>query len=130
VTQIVVATAIVRNRQVLAQQRAFPGDHAGRWEFPGGRVELGESEKDAVARECHEELGVDVVTGQRVGPDVPLKNGMVLRLYTATLLDDSPEPVAVEHRAVKWIEAGEFDGLPWLDADLAFLPALRQLLGQ
>ena len=129
-TQIVVATAIVRNRQVLAQQRAFPSDHAGRWEFPGGRVEPGEFDKAAVVRECREELGVDVVAGNSAGPDVPLRNGMVLRLYTATLLDDSPEPVAVEHSAVKWIGIDEFDDLPWLDADLAFLPALRDLLEQ
>lgn len=129
-TQIVVATAIVRNRQVLAQQRAFPSDHAGRWEFPGGRVEPGESEKAAVVRECREELGVDVIAGNGIGPDVSLRNGMILRLYTATLLDDSPEPVAVEHSAVKWIGIDEFDDLPWLDADLAFLPALRDLLEQ
>ncbi|QUQ69109.1 (deoxy)nucleoside triphosphate pyrophosphohydrolase [Kutzneria sp. CA-103260] len=125
--QIVVATAIVRNRQVLAQQRAFPSDHAGRWEFPGGRVEPGESETDAVVRECREELGVEVTAGRTVGPDVPLKNGMVLRLYTATLADDA-EPVAVEHSAVKWIGVEEFDALPWLEADLAFLPDLSRLL--
>lgn len=126
-TRIVVATAIVRNGQVLAQQRAFPDDHAGRWEFPGGRVEPGESEKDAVVRECREELGVEVVAGEHVGPDVPLRNEMVLRLYSATLENDV-EPVAVEHSAVKWVGADEFDGLPWLEADLVFLPALRDLL--
>ena len=126
-TQIVVATAIVRNRQVLAQQRAFPDDHAGRWEFPGGRVEPGESETDAVARECREELGVEVIAGKCVGPDVPLRNGMVLRLYAAALANDA-EPVAVEHAAVRWIGVDEFDDLPWLEADLAFLDDLRELL--
>ena len=128
-SQVVVATAIVRGGQVLAQQRAFPSDDAGRWEFPGGRVEAGESEVDAVVRECREELGVEVVAGHAVGPDVPLRNGMVLRLYTATLVDDSAEPVAVEHSAVKWIGVTGLDDLPWLAADLAFLPALRELLG-
>jgi 8-oxo-dGTP diphosphatase len=128
VTQVVVATAIVRNRQVLAQQRAFPRDHAGRWEFPGGRVEPGESEESAVARECREELGVEVKVGTSVGPDVPIRNGMVLRLYSAALADDNAEPVAVEHSAVRWVGADEFGELPWLEADLAFLPALRELL--
>lgn len=128
-TQVVVATAIVRNRQVLAQQRAFPSDHAGRWEFPGGRVEAGESEADAVVRECREELGVDVVAGPGIGPDVPLKSGMVLRLYAAELVDDNAEPMAVEHSAVKWVGVEEFDELSWLDADLAFLPDLRKLFG-
>jgi 8-oxo-dGTP diphosphatase len=126
VTQVVVATAIMRNGQVLAQQRAFPKADAGRWEFPGGRVEPGESEEAAVVRECREELGVDVKTGQRIGPEVPLRNGMVLRLYTATLVDESVEPVAVEHSAVKWVGAEEIGDVPWLDADLVFLPDLTE----
>jgi 8-oxo-dGTP diphosphatase len=124
VTQVVVATAIMRNGQVLAQQRAFPSADAGRWEFPGGRVEPGESEEAAVVRECREELGVDVKTGLRIGPDVPLRNGMILRLYVATLVDESTEPIAVEHSAVKWVGVDEFDDIDWLDADLAFLPDL------
>jgi 8-oxo-dGTP diphosphatase len=128
VTQLVVATAIMRNGQVLAQQRAFPSADAGRWEFPGGRVEPGESEEAAVVRECREELGVEVKTGPRVGPEVPLRNGMVLRLYTATLVDEGVEPVAVEHSAVKWVGAQEIDDVPWLDADLAFLPDLTEIL--
>jgi 8-oxo-dGTP diphosphatase len=128
VSQVVVATAIMRGGQVLAQQRAFPRNHAGRWEFPGGRVEPGESEVDAVVRECREELGVEVVAGESLGPDVPLREGMVLRLYTASLVGDA-EPVAVEHSAVKWVGGAELAELPWLEADLAYLPALRTLLG-
>jgi 8-oxo-dGTP diphosphatase len=128
VTQVVVATAIVRGGQVLAQQRAYPRADAGRWEFPGGRVEPGESEQDAVVRECREELGVEVLAGEAVGMDVPLRAGMVLRLYTASLVG-AGEPVAVEHSAVKWVAAEELDSVEWLDADLAFLPALRKLLG-
>ncbi|HTI26872.1 MAG TPA: (deoxy)nucleoside triphosphate pyrophosphohydrolase [Kutzneria sp.] len=127
-TQVVVATAIMRNGQVLAQQRAFPSADAGRWEFPGGRVEPGESEEAAVVRECREELGVEVKTGQRIGPEVPLRNGMVLRLYTATLADESAEPIAVEHSAVKWVSAEEIDDVPWLAADLAFLPELAVIV--
>jgi 8-oxo-dGTP diphosphatase len=128
VIQVVVATAIVRNGQVLAQQRAFPSADAGRWEFPGGRVEPGESEESAVVRECQEELGVDVKAHKRVGPDVPLRNGMILRLYSAVLVDESVEPIAVEHSAVMWVNADELDGLPWLDADLAFLPELAEIV--
>ena len=61
--KVVVGTAIVRDRAVLAQQRAYPAAAAGRWELPGGRVEPGESDVDAVRRECAEELGVDVRVG-------------------------------------------------------------------
>lgn len=128
--QVVVGTAIVRGGQVLAQQRSFPSDCAGRWEFPGGRVEPGESERDAVVRECREELGVEVLPGRMIGPDLPLANGMVLRVYTATLVDPAAVPAAVEHNAVRWVGAEDLDDLPWLDADLALLPDLRTVLLQ
>ncbi|AHH94292.1 NUDIX domain-containing protein [Kutzneria viridogrisea] len=127
-TGVVVGAAIIRAGRVLAQQRSFPSECAGRWEFPGGRVEPGESERAAVVRECHEELGVAVSPGRLIGGDLPLANGMVLRVYTASLDDPASEPAAVEHRAVRWVAASELDELPWLDADLALLPDLRALL--
>src|SRR5690606_41296970 len=64
--------AIVRAGRLLAQQRGYPDHLAGQWELPGGRVEPGETEVDALVRECVEELGVQVRVGDRVGPDVPL----------------------------------------------------------
>ncbi|MBV9844073.1 MAG: (deoxy)nucleoside triphosphate pyrophosphohydrolase [Kutzneria sp.] len=125
---VVVGAAIVRSGRVLAQQRAFPPDCAGRWEFPGGRVEAGESETDALARECREELGVSVRPGQRLGADLPLANGTVLRIYLAALVDPRAEPVAVEHGALRWVDSAELSTLPWLDADVAVLPDLRVVL--
>ena len=122
---VVVATAIVRGRTVLAQQRAFPPETAGRWELPGGRVEDGESDVDAVRRECAEELGVEVVVGEPIGPDVVLAQGkLVLRTYLAELTGPA-EPTAREHRAVRWVSAGTSGELDWLPADRVLLPALR-----
>jgi 8-oxo-dGTP diphosphatase len=124
---VVVGTAIVRDGRLLAQQRGHPRRDAGRWELPGGRVEPGERDVAAVVRECREELGVDVRVGQPVGPDLPLPGGLLLRVYAAEL-GDAGEPAALEHRAVRWITAGELSELDWLDADRALLPALRALL--
>ncbi|KAA2264014.1 (deoxy)nucleoside triphosphate pyrophosphohydrolase [Solihabitans fulvus] len=126
--RVVVGAAIVRAGRLLAQQRGFPAVHAGRWELPGGRVEPGESERDAVVRECVEELGVRVRPGEPVGPDLPLREALLLRVYAAELVDDA-EPSAREHRAVRWIDAGELSELDWLPADRVLLPALRELLG-
>lgn len=122
---VVVGTAVIHNGKVLAQQRAYPARDAGRWELPGGRVEPGETERDAVIRECKEELGVAVVPIGRVGTDVPLGNGMLLRIHTAELADSFVAPKAVEHRAVRWVGRREADGLDWLDADRVLLPSLR-----
>ncbi|OLR90082.1 (deoxy)nucleoside triphosphate pyrophosphohydrolase [Actinokineospora bangkokensis] len=121
---IVVAAAIVRDGRVLAQQRAYPADVAGLWEFPGGRVEAGESEVDAVVRECREELGITVHVGGFLAA-APLAPGKQLRLYAATTRDD-PRPV--EHRDLRWVGAAELDGVDWIAADRDLLPGVRALL--
>jgi 8-oxo-dGTP diphosphatase len=125
----VVGAAITRDGQLLAQQRAWPDSDAGRWELPGGRVEDGESDTEALVRECDEELGVRVVPGRRIGPDVPLPGGrFVLRIYAATLADPAATPHAVEHSAIRWLDASELTTVDWLDADRALLPWLRAVL--
>ncbi|MGE3288015.1 MAG: NUDIX domain-containing protein [Pseudonocardia sp.] len=125
--RVVVGTALVRDGRVLAAQRAEPASHAGWWELPGGSVEPGESEPDAVARECREELGTDVVPGLRLGTDLPISVGL-LRVYTATLEPGAPPPRALEHAELRWVGPGGIDALPWLPADRALLPDLAALL--
>jgi 8-oxo-dGTP diphosphatase len=126
---VVVAAAIVHKGRMLVQQRRYPARDAGRWELPGGRVDPGEHESAAVVRECKEELDVDVRTTGRVGTDVPLDNGMILRAHVAELTDASATPRAVEHRAVRWVTASELSGLDWLDADRVLVHSMRDLLG-
>ena len=126
--RVVVGTAIVRDRAVLAQQRAYPAAAAGRWELPGGRVEPGESDVDAVRRECVEELGVDVRVGAAVGPDVVLGKGMLLRIYRAELTDPGAVPHPHDHQALCWLTTGRLGSVDWLPADRVLVPALRRLL--
>jgi 8-oxo-dGTP diphosphatase len=125
---VIVGTAIVRDRSLLAQQRAYPADAAGLWELPGGRVEPEESDVDAVVRECQEELGVEVTVGAAVGPDVALPKGKLLRIYRATLTDPAATPHPHDHAALRWLKAGQLGSVPWLPADRVLLPALRQTL--
>lgn len=125
---VVVATALCRNGQVLVAQRRRPPALAGRWELPGGRVEPGEGESDAVVRECREELGAAVRPTGRLGTDLPIEAG-VLRVHVAELQPGSPEPRALEHAAVRWVGTDEVGELDWVDADRAMLGDLRELLG-
>ncbi|MER5607266.1 (deoxy)nucleoside triphosphate pyrophosphohydrolase [Micromonospora tulbaghiae] len=126
--RVVVGAAIIEGGRVLACERSAPPEVAGRWEFPGGKVEPGEAETDALARECVEELGVRVAVGARVGRDVRMAHGRsVLRVYAARLLHGD-EPKALEHAALRWLSAAELDSVDWLPADVPIVAALRPLL--
>ncbi len=126
--RVIVAAVIITAGQVLACERSSPPEAAGRWEFPGGKVEPGETEQAALARECVEELGVRVAVGDRVGPDVPLAHGRaVLRVYVTELLGgDVPE--ALEHRSLRWLTVDQLDSVPWLPADVPIVAELPGLL--
>ena len=128
--RVIVAAVIVQDGRVLACERSAPPEVAGRWEFPGGKVEPGETDAQALARECAEELGVRVAVGARVGPDVPLAHGRaVLRVFTVTLLNGD-EPRALEHTAMRWLAADELDSVPWLPADQPIVAELPVLLAE
>ncbi|MEV6516800.1 (deoxy)nucleoside triphosphate pyrophosphohydrolase [Micromonospora chalcea] len=125
---MVVGAAIIEGGRVLACERSAPPEVAGRWEFPGGKVEPGEAETDALARECAEELGVRVAVGARVGRDVRMAHGRsVLRVYAARLLHGD-QPKALEHADLRWLSAAELDSVDWLPADVPIVAALRPLL--
>jgi 8-oxo-dGTP diphosphatase len=124
---IIVGAAIVVDGRVLGCERAEPPEVAGRWEFPGGKVEPGESDMDALVRECDEELAVLIEVGDRVGGDVPLAHGhAVLRVWLATLLQG--EPQAIEHASLRWFAPDELDSVPWLPADAPIVAELANLL--
>jgi 8-oxo-dGTP diphosphatase len=126
--KVIVAAAIITDGRVLACERSAPPEVAGRWEFPGGKVEPGETDEQALARECVEELGVRVAVGDRIGPDVPLAHGRaVLRVFAVRLLDGD-QPRALEHTAMRWLSVDELDTVHWLPADKPIVAALPPLL--
>jgi mutator protein MutT len=121
----VVGAAIVRDGRVLAARRSAPHPLAGGWEFPGGKVEPGESEADALVRECQEELGVTVAVTERLGQ--ARAEPIVLTLYAAELAAGAPAPL-VDHDELRWVLAAELDSLAWLPIDRELLPAVRKRL--
>lgn len=128
----VVGAALVDGDRVLVAQRSG-GPYDGRWEFPGGKVEPGESDLAALVRECAEELGVVVEPGEFLG-EVPLdgvvaggpRGASTMRVWSARVV--SGEPVAHEHAALRWVGADELDDVDWIAADRPLLPAVRDLL--
>lgn len=128
IQRIIVGAAIVENGRVLACARADPPEVAGRWEFPGGKVEPGETEIEALVRECVEELGVEVEVGARVGADIPLAHGRaILKVYLAKLVDGA-QPQRLEHAELRWLDAESLHSVDWLPADAPIVDALESLL--
>ena len=132
---LVVAAALVDDlddpQLLLAGRRATPASLAGRWEFPGGKVDPGESPEEALHREIREELGVRVGLGpELVGPDGGawrLSEHYEMRLWLAEVASGIPEPL-VEHDELRWLPAGQWLEVPWLDADIRIVTALLAAL--
>lgn len=123
---VVVGAALVDGGRLLAAQRAEPPDLAGQWELPGGKVDPGESDEQALVRECREELDVGVRLGARVGGDWPLRDGVVLRVWLAEIARGSVRPL--EHLALRWLGSEELFDVDWLPADLPIIEAIRACL--
>jgi 8-oxo-dGTP diphosphatase len=123
---MVVGAALVRDGRVLAARRTAPAPAAGRWEFPGGKVEDGESPEAALEREIAEELGVVIVVRRWLVGAVPIGTTHELTVALAELVDGDPAPV--EHDLVRWLRADELDDVDWLDPDRPFLPELARWL--
>ncbi len=123
------AAAIVADACLLAARRRFPTALAGRWELPGGKVEPGETDHEAVVRECQEELAASVEVVGRFGDDVPMRAGRVLRGYEVRLAESSGEPVPCDdHDELRWLPPESLDDVPWLSADRPLVEGLRERL--
>lgn len=118
---LIVAAAIVADRTVLVARRNHPAQLAGRWEFPGGKAERGETPQWAIVRECAEELGCRIeVEGELARRR--LDDRVTLVLVRARLAADSAAPAALEHSELRWLRPAEFDDLDWVDTNRQFLP--------
>ncbi|MCB7135699.1 (deoxy)nucleoside triphosphate pyrophosphohydrolase [Cellulosimicrobium marinum] len=135
--RLVVAAAIVDDlaepRHLLSARRTRPLHLAGRWEFPGGKVDPGETAEEALHRELREELGVRVELGDEVpGPEHGtwvITDRHVMRLWFARVVDGEPAPL-VEHDELAWLGPGEWFTVPWLDADVPIVEELTRQVAQ
>jgi 8-oxo-dGTP diphosphatase len=122
----VVGAALVRDGRVLAARRTRPAAAAGRWEFPGGKVEGAETPEEALVREIREELGCAVEVERWLAGSALI--GTSHRLTVAVVRVVGGEPVPHEHDAVRWLGPEELDDVDWLEPDRPFLGELAGVL--
>ncbi|MBM4358474.1 MAG: (deoxy)nucleoside triphosphate pyrophosphohydrolase [Deltaproteobacteria bacterium] len=122
----VVGAAIRKDDRFLVAQRSATMSEPLCWEFPGGKVEEGETDEVALAREIREELDVmiEVKSLVGVGSVVRRDRTIVLRVYEAALIEGAP--VAREHAQLRWFSRDEFGALDWAEADVPIVERLRR----
>ncbi len=120
----VVAAAIVDDGRVLCARRGVGGADAGLWELPGGKVEVGEADADALVREIEEELAVTIEVTGPLGASLLARPGRDLRLvaYWCRLVRGTP--VALEHQEIRWCDADACGALDWAPADVPLVSAV------
>lgn len=113
----VVGAAIVRDGKVLCGKRGVDKQLAGYWEFPGGKIEAGETPRQALEREIEEELLCDVRVGQQVCTHRHAYEFGTVELTVFICHLVSGTPVLTEHQEIRWLAPSEMPQLDWAPAD-------------
>jgi len=133
-TLFVVAGALINEKgEVLVAQRPEGKRLAGKWEFPGGKVEAGETPEAAMVRELHEELGIridqkDLEPFWFLSHDYVTEFGFHLLMPVYTIRRWQGTPTALEHAAITWKKPGDMHTLPMIEADDALIARLGKFL--
>ena len=123
----VVAAIIRKGDKIFASQRGY-GAYKDWWEYPGGKMEAGETPREALRREIREELSTEIAIGELLHtvewdyPDFHL----TMHCFLCSLTGEAPH--LNEHEAARWLDARHLDAVQWLPADLELIPLVRKAL--
>ena len=121
----VVAAIIVKDHKVFATQRGY-GECKDFWEFPGGKIDAGETPEEALCREIKEELDTEIAVGElftTINYDYPTFH-ITMHCYLCTIENGSL--TLLEHEAAKWLSLEQLDSVTWLPADQIVIAELQK----
>jgi 8-oxo-dGTP diphosphatase len=124
---LVSAAVIVRGSEILVGQRRRGDRHAYKWEFPGGKVEAGETPQEALERELREELNIESKVGEEIARyrhEYPNGASVVLVFYAVREFEGDPSCRAFEQ--IQWVERASLPKLDFLDGDFDFVRRLAR----
>ena len=122
----VVAAILHRDGAYFATQRGY-GEFEGMWEFPGGKIEHGESSEDALKREIQEELGVDIVIEDLICTTEYDYPSFHLTMHCYLCRVEAGEIELREHKSARWLRPEELGSVEWLPADKDIISRLNNL---
>lgn len=126
-TKNVVAAVILKDGKLFATQRGY-GNYKDWWEFPGGKIEPGETPQEALRREIREELATTISVGElltTIEYDYP-EFHLSMQCFRCTI--EAGELTLLEHEAARWLGKDELQSVQWLPADVALVEKIRPLL--
>lgn len=127
VAAVIIRTASDGTKEVFATQRGY-GEYKDWWEFPGGKIEAGESPESALAREIREELATEISVGAYIDTieyDYPAFH-LSMRCYECTVISGKLE--LLEHENASWLTHESLRSVKWLPADITILDKVEELI--
>lgn len=125
-----VVAAVIRDKdKIFATQRGY-GDFKGGWEFPGGKIEKGETPKEALKREIREELDTEILVGDLIYTieyDYPTFH-LSMDCFWCEIVKGNL--VLKEHEAARWLDKDTIDDVEWLPADVTLIDIVRREIGE
>ncbi len=124
----VVAAVICHEGRFFATQRGY-GEWKDYWEFPGGKIEAGETPEEALVREIREELDTEILVGQKIATveyDYPAFH-LIMECFFCEVTKG--HLILKEHEAAKWLRREELDSVGWLPADREIIELLKRTAG-
>lgn len=124
----VVAAVIIKDNKIFCAQRKNQGEVAMKWEFPGGKIESGETHQDALARELSEELSIQIAIGNFITTVNHQYNTFALTMHAYLVTIIGGELTLSEHLDSRWLSRDTLTTVDWAPADLPIVERVKELL--